>query len=342
MLDRSSQLHLLEVQNLRIELTKTDGAIPVVDGVSFQLLRGETLAIVGESGCGKSVTALAIGRLLPPWVFKISAEKITVAGKNILSLPEREMCAIRGRQITYIFQHVGAVLNPVMTVRAQIMEMLRLHRPGHANEEEVERLLETVGFDAPERIAKAYPFMLSGGMQQRVAIAIAMASHPQVIIADEPTSALDVTTQAKILELFAFIKRSYGVSFIFITHNLRLVPRIADTVAVMYAGQIIEYGPVKAVLEHPSHPYTQALIECIPDLNSMEKPLCALPGTVPVPGSWPKGCRFQPRCKRAISICDREQPPLQEISAGKYCRCFIANKTAYTTESIEIRRSAVD
>jgi oligopeptide/dipeptide ABC transporter ATP-binding protein len=290
---------LLEIRNLRIDF----GAHRVVDEVSLSLDAGKTYCLVGESGCGKSVTALSIARLLATPPASHPQGQILLEGHDVLSMNPRELQRIRGGHVGYVFQEPGASLNPVMRIGTQIREALTRHRPQFANDAEVIRLLRQVGIPAPETRLKDYPHQLSGGMQQRVMIAMALAPQPKLLIADEPTTALDVTVQAQIIELLRDLQQQLGMSILLITHNLGLVGDIADRVGVMYAGQIVEEGQTRDVLQRPRHPYTRALLKSVPELGRAGRRLESIPGTVPRPGDWPVGCRFAPRCPMARSEC---------------------------------------
>jgi oligopeptide/dipeptide ABC transporter ATP-binding protein len=312
---------LLEIKNLELEFRSNGRSLRVVDGVSLTIGDGETVCLVGESGSGKSVTALSIGRLLatPPAFYR--AGKIVLEGCDVLKASKRKLRELRGRAVSYIFQEPGASLNPVMRVGAQIKESLKLHRPGAATDAEVVRLLKLVGIPAPETRARNYPHEMSGGMQQRVMIAMAIAAEPKLLVADEPTTALDVTIQAQILDLLAELKHQLGMSLLLITHNLGIVGRIADRVAVMYAGQIVELAPARELLRRPLHPYTQALMSSAPKLGVKVERLVNIPGNVPRPGSMPPGCRFHPRCAKARPDCSQNDPELIEVETGRWARC---------------------
>jgi oligopeptide/dipeptide ABC transporter ATP-binding protein len=315
---------LLSIQNLCLEFHSRRGAVPVVEGVSFDLDRGETLCLVGESGCGKSVTALSIARLLPSSA-RCTAGEILLEGRDVLKMSARELRAIRGGMVSYIFQEPGASLNPAFRIGAQIREALKLHRP-EANDAEAVRLLKLAGIPAPESRLRDYPHQLSGGMQQRVMIAIALAARPKLLIADEPTTALDVTIQAQILELLRDLKARLDMSLLLITHNLGILRDIADRVAVMYAGQIVELAPARELLRRPLHPYTRGLLASVPRLNARRERLEGIPGTVPPPGRHPAGCRFFPRCPGAAAHpeCAQFAPELKEIEPGRRVRCLYA------------------
>jgi oligopeptide/dipeptide ABC transporter ATP-binding protein len=312
---------LLEIRNLRIDF----GAHRVVDEVSLSLDAGKTYCLVGESGCGKSVTALSIARLLATPPASHPQGQILLEGHDVLSMNPRELQRIRGGHVGYVFQEPGASLNPVMRIGTQIREALTRHRPQFANDTEVIRLLRQVGIPAPETRLKDYPHQLSGGMQQRVMIAMALAPQPKILIADEPTTALDVTVQAQIIELLRDLQHQLGMSILLITHNLGLVGDIADRVGVMYAGQIVEEGQTRDVLQRPRHPYTRALLKSVPELGRAGRRLESIPGTVPRPGDWPVGCRFAPRCPMARSECSLRPIDWNPGSIDHAVRCPYAD-----------------
>jgi len=312
---------LLEIKDLQLEFENEGRSLRALDGVSLSLDAGETLCLVGESGSGKSVTALSIARLLPNPPAQYRGGQILIDGRDVLKMSARELRSIRGGLVSYIFQEPGTALNPVHRVDRQIKEMLALHRPEAANNVEVIRLLKIVGIPAPESRLRAYPHELSGGMQQRIMIAMALASKPRILVADEPTTALDVTIQAQILELLRELKRQFGMAILLITHNLGIVADLADRAAVMYAGQIVESGPADRLLRNPLHPYTKALIAAIPDLASKAARLKPIPGIVPQLGAWPPGCRFQPRCSQAQPECARQAVELLQVRPKCWVRC---------------------
>ncbi len=312
---------LLEVKNLKLDFIAAGRSLRAVDDVSFTIDSGETLCLVGESGCGKSVSALSIARLVPTPPAHYAGGQILLGGKDVLQMSKNELRAIRGGVVSYIFQDPSASLNPVFRVGSQIKESLKLHRPASATDAEVIRLLKLVGIPAPESRIKDYPHQMSGGMQQRVMIAMALASEPKLLIADEPTTALDVTIQAQILELLLDLKKRLGMSILLITHNLGIVGDIADRVAVMYAGQIVEMAPALELLKRPMHPYTKALMNSVPRLNGNLKRLTAIPGNVPTLGSFPTGCRFAARCPIAKPECSQALPELVEVEQGRWVRC---------------------
>ena len=312
---------LLEVRGLQVEFVKDRRALRAVDGVSLQIRKGETLCLVGESGSGKSVTALSNARLVPTPPARYVAGEILLKGRDVLRMDREELRGLRGRTVSYVFQEPGASLNPVFRVGAQIMESLKLHRRAAATDAEVVRLLKLVGIPAPESRRRDYPHQLSGGMQQRVMIAMALASQPELLVADEPTTALDVTIQAQIIELLRELKQRLGMAILLITHNLGIVGDIADRVAVMYAGQIVELAPADALLSRPLHPYTRALMHSVPKLGGGATRLSAIGGNVPQLGAFPAGCRFHPRCPKAKADCAVSAPELIEVEPGRWVRC---------------------
>ena len=319
---------LLEIKNLQLEFGPKDKPLRAVDGVSFSIDAGETVCLVGESGCGKSVTALSVARLVPAPPARYVGGEILLNGRDVLKMDKNELRKIRGGVVSYIFQEPSSSLNPVFRVGNQIKESLKLHRPAKANDEEVIRLLKLVGIPAPESRLKDYPHQMSGGMQQRVMIAMELASEPKLLIADEPTTALDVTIQAQILELLLDLKKRLGMAMLLITHNLGIVSDIADRLAVMYAGQIVETAPAADLLRRPLHPYTRALMNSVPKLGHEMERLQAIGGTVPNLGAWPKGCRFYPRCPNGPKHpeCAERAPQLQEVEPGRWVRCLYAEE----------------
>jgi oligopeptide/dipeptide ABC transporter ATP-binding protein len=317
---------LLEIRNLQIDFSSGGRRLRAVDGVSFSIAPGETFCLVGESGCGKSATALSIARLLPSPPARYAGGQIVLDGVDILRAGQRQLRQIRGGVVGYVFQEPGASLNPVFRVGAQIKEMLKLHRPDAATDAEVLRLLKLVSIPAPESRLKNFPHEMSGGMQQRVLIAMALAAQPKLLVADEPTTALDVTIQAQILDLLKDLKQRLGMSLLLITHNLGIVGEIADRVAVMYAGQIVEMAPARALLRRPLHPYTQALIASVPKLGAPDARLRSIPGNVPPLDAMPEGCRFHPRCPVAQPDCRVKKPELLEVEPTRWVRCPYWNK----------------
>ena len=312
---------LLEIKNLKMDFGLGADALRAVDGVSLTIGAGETVCLVGESGCGKSVTALSIAQLVPTPPANYVGGEILLNGRDVLKMSNSELRGIRGGVVSYVFQEPGASLNPVFRIGNQIKESLKLHKPEKATNDEVIRLLKLVGIPAPESRIKNYPFEMSGGMQQRVMIAMALASEPKLLVADEPTTALDVTIQAQILELLHDLKQRLGMAILLITHNLGIVGDMADRVAVMYAGQVVELAPAKELLRRPLHPYTKALMNAVPKLAGGANRLSAIPGNVPRIGNFPPGCRFAPRCPIAKSECSDKIPELLEVEPGRWVRC---------------------
>lgn len=316
---------ILEVQQLTTRFKNDGKQVAVVDGVDFFIRQGETLGVVGESGCGKSVTSLSIMRLLPQ--NGSSEGHILFAGKDLLALSEKQMQSVRGNEIAMIFQEPMTSLNPLHTVGRQIEEAVLLHRnvsKAEAKKRAIE-MLNAVGMPRPEEIYGEYPHQLSGGMRQRVMIAMAMACDPKLIIADEPTTALDVTIQAQILELMQEVKERTGTSIMLITHDLGVVAEMCDRVIVMYAGQVVEEADVETLFADPKHPYTVGLMNSIPELDDEREYLETIPGSVPLAHQMPAGCRFAPRCNQVMPICHEQAPQLQKLGEQK-CRCFLYAK----------------
>ncbi len=307
---------LLDVRGLTVEIATPTGAIRPVEDVSFEVRAGRTLAIVGESGSGKSITATAVMGLLPP-VAQVAAGIARFEGRDLFEMTEEERRKLRGGPIAMVFQDPMSSLNPVHRVGDQVAEAIRVHRDVHDASRQAVELLKRVGIADPERRARAYPHELSGGMRQRVMIAMAIANRPRLLIADEPTTALDVTVQAAILELLAELRREEGMGLVLITHSLGVVAETADEVVVMYAAQVVERGSVAEVFARPLHPYTRALLAAVPDGDVEPE---GIPGVVPRPDSWPPGCRFAPRCPHATAVCER--PPVLEESNGRAVRCL--------------------
>lgn len=318
---------LLKIRNLHTYFFTDEGVAKAVDGVDLELEEKGTLGLVGESGCGKSVTALSIMRLIPEPPGKIVQGEVVFGGVNLLSLSEGEMRKVRGRSISMIFQEPMTSLNPVFQIGDQISEVLRLHE-GLSKKEAWNRsieMLRMVGIPSPERRVAEYPHQLSGGMRQRAMIAMALACRPKLMIADEPTTALDVTIQAQILELINRLQKETGMSVILITHNLGVIAETAQKVAVMYAGRIVEYAPVRPLFVTPRHPYTQGLLKSIPRLDegqARKQRLEAIPGLVPSLLDLPPGCKFSNRCKYIFDKC-QEEPELKEIDPGHFVRCWL-------------------
>jgi oligopeptide/dipeptide ABC transporter ATP-binding protein len=358
---------LLEIKNLKLDFGSGNASVRAVDDLSLRIEPGETVCLVGESGCGKSVTALSIARLLPSPPVRYTGGEILLNGQDVLKMSKAELREIRGGVVSYVFQEPAASLNPVMRVGNQIKEVLKLHRPDElggtipapnsheatpkpsraggggpsevllvarrkpglsgrrlssgSSDEEVIRLLKLVGIPAPESRLKSYPHEMSGGMQQRIMIAMALASRPKLLIADEPTTALDVTIQAQIIELLRDLKQQFGMAILLITHNLGIVGDLADRVAVMYAGQIVETAPAAELLHRPRHPYTQALMDSVPKPGSVARRLKSIPGSVPQLNALPSGCRFHPRCPKVQPDCSRKIPALMEVESNRWVRC---------------------
>jgi oligopeptide/dipeptide ABC transporter ATP-binding protein len=321
---------ILEIDNLKTYFFTSDGVVPAVDGVSYSLEPGETLGVVGESGCGKSVTALSILRLVASPPGRIVDGEIRFQGANLLELSEPEMERIRGNHISMIFQEPMTSLNPLQTAGHQISEAIALHQ-GLSRRDAMDKavdMLRCVHMPEPARRAQAYPHQLSGGMRQRVMIAMALSCHPQVLIADEPTTALDVTIQAQILELMRELRSSLGTAMILITHDMGVVAENADRVVVMYAGRKVEEAPVDALFERPAHPYTRGLLDSIPHLDSRSRAdpararLNEIKGMVPVMSRLPKGCAFEPRCGLATDQCRSEFPPLSTVGERHVVACW--------------------
>ncbi|HPO15124.1 MAG TPA: ABC transporter ATP-binding protein [Candidatus Hydrogenedentes bacterium] len=316
---------LLRVCDLKTHFHTDQGVARAVDGISFDLPAGKTLALVGESGCGKSVTALSILRLIPSPPGVISGEGVFFENQNLLALSEREMRNIRGNDISMIFQEPMTSMNPVFRVGRQIAAVLRLHQRLSESEARKETLamLDRVGIPAAERRMDDYPHQMSGGMLQRVMIAMALACRPKILIADEPTTALDVTIQAQILDLLKTLQHETGMSVLLITHDLGIVAETADEVVVMYAGKIAEKASVKSLFAAPQHPYTKGLFASLPALQRGKDRLYTIRGTVPAPTVFPGGCRFHPRCPYALTCCANEAPPFVETIPGHYAACWL-------------------
>ena len=298
--------------------------IPVVNGVSFEVHEGEILGIVGESGCGKSVTSLSIMRLINP-PGKIAQGEILLGDTDLTKVPANKLHRLRGKDIAMIFQEPMTSLNPLQTIGRQIAEAVLLHSDVTKQQawEKAVEMLGMVGIASPEKRAKAYPHMLSGGMRQRVMIAMALSMNPHLLIADEPTTALDVTVQAQILELIKKLRDDIGMAIMLIRHDLGVISQPCERVIVMYAGEIVEQAPIRELFSHPSHPYTQGLIASVPRMKQTEKLLHTIPGMVPGVQDMPEGCRFAPRCSRAQERCMKEKPPTFAVNDGHYAACWL-------------------
>ena len=321
---------LLEVENLRITFPSSVGQSRPVDGVSFALAKGELLALVGESGCGKSLTSLALLRLVPPPGVIAPGSAIRFDGADLLALDAAALRSVRGRRIGMIFQDPMTSLNPVFTVADQIIESVRAHRRMSKADARARALalLQEVGIPDPGARLDQYPHQLSGGMRQRVMIAIALASEPELLIADEPTTALDVTVQAQILEVLDRLRTARGMAVLLITNDLGIVAGRADRVAVMYAGRLVEEARTAELFAHPSHPYTRGLLASVPRLTGPVTRLTPIAGTVPPPTAWPSGCRFHPRCTATLPRCPTDDPPALRVRDGHQMRCWLAEADA--------------
>jgi peptide/nickel transport system ATP-binding protein/oligopeptide transport system ATP-binding protein len=315
---------LLEVKNLSIHFFTEEGVVRAVENVSFEIYPGEVLGLVGESGCGKSVTGLSLLRLIPIPPGRIMSGNILFDGRSLLPLEEKEMEKVRGNDISMIFQEPMTSLNPVFTIGDQIMEAIILHQ-GFEKAAARKRAIEMLGrvkMPSAEKRIDSYPHQLSGGMRQRAMIAMALSCQPKLLIADEPTTALDVTIQAQVLHLLKEIQGEMGMAVMLITHDLGVVSEIADRVAVMYAGRIFEYGPIEAIFGRMRNPYTRGLMHSIPQLTEKKDRLNAIPGQVPDPMNLPVGCKFHPRCYLMIENCKKEEPPLFQVNDDHFSRCI--------------------
>jgi peptide/nickel transport system ATP-binding protein len=336
---------LLEIENLHTFFYGESGVARAVDGVSFSVGAGETIGLVGESGCGKSVTALSVLRLVRPPGRIEPGSRLLFEGRDLVTLGERELRAVRGARIAMIFQEPMTALNPVFTVGEQIAEVVRIHSKTSRRDawQRAVEMLQIVGIPAPAERAREYPHQLSGGMRQRVVIAMALVMNPALVIADEPTTALDVSIQAQILELLQQIQRRFGMSILLITHDLGVVAETVSRVLVMYGGEIVEEAPVKMLFAEAHHPYTEGLLAAMPRLGESRDRLRTIPGTVPPPTRWPDGCRFHDRCPYAWERCTREHPPLYQIGAGHVSRCHLAEepqRRADAHEPLVMQRSS--
>ena len=314
---------ILKVRDLRTYFETERGIVRAVDGVDLSVNAGRTVAVVGESGCGKTVLALSILRLLPMPPGRILDGSVMLNGRDLLTLPIEEMRRVRGKEISMIFQEPMTSLNPVFRVGEQIAEVFRLHQRMNRNDalrQSVE-MLRMVGIPSPERRAMDYPHQMSGGMRQRVMIAIALSCRPRVMLADEPTTALDVTIQAQVLELMHELRRKINTSLVMITHDLGIVAEMCDKVAIMYAGRVVEYASTEALYNRPAHPYTEGLFNSIPDIDRDEEELKVIQGLLPDPTNLPSGCSFHPRCPYAIESCSKDAPPMVEIEPGHFVAC---------------------
>ncbi|PLS05835.1 ABC transporter ATP-binding protein [Neobacillus cucumis] len=331
--------NILQIKNLKVSFQSGKKLVPAVDGISFELKEGEILGIVGESGSGKSVTSLATMGLIPSPPGKVENGQIIFEGKDLINISEKEWRKVRGNQISMIFQEPMTSLNPLFTIGNQVIEAIRLHT-GLSKREAFVRgmeLLRLVGIPRAEGILKEYPHQLSGGMRQRIMIAMAMACNPKVLIADEPTTALDVTIQAQILALMKDLNKKTNTSIILITHDLGVVAEICDRVIVMYSGQIVEHGDVRTILKNPQHPYTKGLLKSVPELREKKERLYSIPGTVPAPGTIQNGCRFAPRCRDAFGKCHEEEPKLFNLEKDQHeVRCFLYTLKEGSDKHVEV------
>lgn len=322
----SNTNEVLAISGLTVQYKSVDGVVHAVSDVNLTMGYGETLGLVGETGAGKTTTVKAIMRILPVPPALVKGGHIRLAGEELLKKSARQMTKIRGRSVSMIFQDPMTSLNPVIPVVKQIDEAIRLHGK-YTRAESLEKacaMLEMVGIRR-ERM-NDYPHQFSGGMKQRVVIAMALACNPKLLIADEPTTALDVTIQAQVLELMKDLKRAYGMSLILITHDLGIVAEMCDKVAIMYAGEIVEYGTVEDIFVSAAHPYTIGLINCIPKLTGAKEKLTPIPGLMPDPSNLPSGCKFHPRCSRAVKACSEEAQIMREVRAGHAVRCWLAER----------------
>lgn len=315
---------VLEVEDLRTYCSSRWGVVKAVDGVSFYVRQGETLGIVGESGCGKTMTSLSILRLVPEPAARIVQGKVLLQGENLLDKTDKEMRGIRGRRISMILQDPQTSLNPLFTIGNQLIEAIKIHHKSKPRElvERAINALKHVRVAAPEQRVDDYPHQMSGGMKQRVVGAIAMSCEPHVIIADEPTTSLDVTIQAQYLRLLREIQQETGLSIIFITHDFGIVAKMCDRVMVMYAGRVVETGSVRDIFNHPSHPYTQALLNSVPKLEERSERLYSIEGQPPALWNLPEGCRFAARCPHTEERCEQEYPPSFALSEGHTANCW--------------------
>lgn len=317
---------LVKVAGLKVYFGSEQRPVRAVDGIDLVIHKGETVALVGESGCGKSVTSMAFARLLPEPPAWYAAGSIQYNGRDVLRMSQGDLRNLRGNEISYIFQDPSSSLNPVFRVGYQVAEAVRLHRKDVNVQEEVLNMLQLVGLPDPERVARAYPHELSGGMQQRVMIAMALVCHPRLLVADEPTTALDVTIQAQILDLLSSLQQKLHMAILLITHNLGLVAGTAHRIYVMYAGRIVESGLTEEVLTHPRHPYTKGLLEAVPKLEESAGRLTGIEGVVPNPAFLPTGCKFHPRCPYREAVCADTEPPVENIDERHQTRCHFWKK----------------
>ncbi|WP_335872496.1 ABC transporter ATP-binding protein [Bacillus sp. 2205SS5-2] len=325
----ANQTPLLKVEKLKTSFFTDDGEVPAVDSISFDIYPGEILGIVGESGCGKSVTSLSVMGLIPSPPGKIVEGKILFKDEELTEASEKRMRDLRGNEIAMIFQEPMTSLNPVFTIGNQLVEAIKIHKNSskiQAEKRAVE-IMRQVGLPRAEELLKEYPHQLSGGMRQRVMIAMAMACEPQLLIADEPTTALDVTIQAQILALMKNLNKETNTAVMLITHDLGVVAEVCERIIVMYSGKVVEKGTVAEIFQNPQHPYTKGLIQSVPDMRFKKDKLYSIPGNVPKPGSIQVGCRFAPRCEEVFERCTMETPDLYETKNGHCTRCFLYEDT---------------
>lgn len=327
---------LLEVRNLRTYFFSSGKTIPAVDGVSFHIDKGETLCVVGESGCGKTVTSLSIMQLIPCPPGRYMSGQIIFEGEDLLRKSKAEMRSIRGNDISMIYQEPMTSLNPVFSIGYQIMETLKLHQNLDNKQAlaKAEQMLSLVGISDPARRLIEYPHQLSGGICQRVMIAMGLCCNSKLLIADEPTTALDMTIQAQILELILKLKKKFGMAIMYITHDMGVVAEIAERVIVLYGGKIVEEAPVENIFEQPLHPYTEGLLTCIPSIEERVKELNVIKGTVPSPANYPAGCRFNPRCPYAQPICSQKEPQLRQFGLCRVA-CHFKPEDRHRNEELE-------
>jgi peptide/nickel transport system ATP-binding protein len=318
---------LLSIQDLRTYFYTEAGVARAVDGVSLHIDAGETVGLVGESGCGKSVTAMSVLRLIQPPGRIESGSRLMFEGRDLMTITDRELRAIRGARIAMVFQEPMTALNPVFTVGDQIAEVVRIHGGSRSDAwDKAVEMLSVVGIPSPADRAHDYPHQLSGGMRQRVVIAMALVMNPALVIADEPTTALDVTIQAQILELLGDLQKKFGTSILLITHDLGVVAETVSRVIVMYGGEVVEEALVETLFDAPHHPYTEGLLKAMPRVGEKRDRLSTIPGTVPPPTAWPNGCRFRDRCAYAWGRCESEHPPLYQIGSGHVSRCHLSEE----------------
>ncbi len=321
---------ILEIKDLYTHFYTPEGTVRAVDGVSYDLMEGETLGVVGESGCGKTVTALSILNLIPSPPGKIFGGGIFFQGKDLTKMPPKELRKVRGNQISMIFQEPMTSLNPVFTIGFQIAEAVMLHQGMKKRDamDKAAEMLELVGIPLPKQRVREYPHQLSGGMRQRAMIAMALSCNPKILLADEPTTALDVTIQAQVLDLLMQLKEELGTAIILITHDLGLIAETCKRVVVMYAGKVVEQAPVEAIFGDPLHPYTVGLLNSIPKLRTSKEQgkgvrLQEIKGIVPSLNRLPTGCSFNPRCDKVFGMCSEHEPELREVKPGHFARCFL-------------------